>query len=96
MELLFGAKLCAISTFMLCAISTFTTHMQAGGRQTPSTQQQHSSMEKAVVILALLYGEIGGDTCQIAEHIQKNIQLYSIKHSVDLSVSGVAHYTRYS
>lgn len=35
-----------------------------------------------------------GDTCQFAEYIQKNIQLYSIRHATDLSVSGVAHYTR--
>ena len=42
----------------------------------------------------LLYSGESGDTVQFAEYIQKNIQLYSIRHASDLSVSGVAHYTR--
>jgi 20S proteasome subunit beta 4 len=42
----------------------------------------------------LLYSGESGDTVQFAEYIQKNIQLYSIRHASDLSPSAVAHFVR--
>lgn len=42
----------------------------------------------------LLYSGESGDTGQFAEYIQKNIQLYSIRHAHDLSPTAVAHFTR--
>ena len=42
----------------------------------------------------LLYSGESGDTVQFAEYIQKNIQLYSIRHGVDLNPPAVASFTR--
>jgi 20S proteasome subunit beta 4 len=42
----------------------------------------------------LLYSGEQGDAVQFAEFIQKNIKLYSIRHSVDLSPPAVAHFVR--
>lgn len=42
----------------------------------------------------LLYSGESGDTAQFAEYIQKNISLYTIRNSQDLSIPAVAHFTR--
>ena len=42
----------------------------------------------------LLYTGEPGDTVQFAEYIQKNAQLYSMRHSVDLSPFGLASFVR--
>jgi 20S proteasome subunit beta 4 len=42
----------------------------------------------------LLYTGEPGDTVQFAEYIQKNSQLYSIRHSVDMSPFALASFTR--
>ena len=35
-----------------------------------------------------------GDTLQFSEYIQKNLQLYKIKNGYEMSVHGMANYTR--
>ena len=42
----------------------------------------------------LLYSGEAGDTVQFAEYIQKNVQLYTMRNTVDLSPSAVAGMTR--
>ena len=42
----------------------------------------------------LLYSGEPGDAVQFAEYIQKNVQLYSMRNSVDLTTQAVAHFTR--
>jgi 20S proteasome subunit beta 4 len=42
----------------------------------------------------LLYSGESGDTVQFAEYIQKNIQLSTIRHGVELSPTAVAHFVR--
>ncbi|KAJ3368127.1 Proteasome subunit beta type-4 [Allomyces arbusculus] len=42
----------------------------------------------------LLYTGEPGDSVQFAEYIQKNIQLYGIRHDVELSTAGCASFTR--
>jgi 20S proteasome alpha/beta subunit len=42
----------------------------------------------------MLYSGEAGDTVQFAEYIQKNSQLYSTRHSVDLSPSALASFVR--
>jgi hypothetical protein len=42
----------------------------------------------------LLYSGESGDAVQFAEYMQKNMQLSSIQHGVDLSPPAVAHFIR--
>ncbi|KAI1005903.1 putative proteasome subunit beta type-4 [Podosphaera aphanis] len=44
-------------------------------------------------ILMAVSGE-AGDTIKFAEYIQANVQLYSMRNSIDLSPSAVAHFVR--
>ncbi|KAJ3305019.1 Proteasome subunit beta type-4 [Kappamyces sp. JEL0829] len=42
----------------------------------------------------LVYSGESGDTVQFAEYIQKNIQLSTMRHGVELSPTAVAHFVR--
>jgi 20S proteasome subunit beta 4 len=42
----------------------------------------------------MLYSGEAGDTVQFAEYIQKNMNLYSMRHGIELSTKAVASFTR--
>nr|KAJ3422721.1 radical S-adenosyl methionine domain-containing protein 1 [Polyrhizophydium stewartii] len=42
----------------------------------------------------MLYSGESGDTVQFAEYIQRNVRLYGIRHSIELSPNAVASFTR--
>ncbi|KAJ3044261.1 Proteasome subunit beta type-2 [Rhizophlyctis rosea] len=44
--------------------------------------------------ILMLYSGEAGDTVQFAEYIQRNVQLYGIRHGVPLSTSAAASFTR--
>ena len=44
--------------------------------------------------ITMLFSGESGDTVQFAEYIQRNVQLYGIRHDLPMSTRAAANYTR--